>query len=218
MKNKLTDAELKERKRIRDKARYEKNKEKFLQRCKEYKQKNKEHLAISNKNYHQKNKETIKERKQLTYLKNKHKSKIKNKIWRENNKEHILEYNRNYYNTRMINDNLFKLKNIIRASIRHSFKRTNYNKNSKTIEILGCTFEDFKIYLESKFETWMNWDNYGSYNGEFNYGWDIDHIIPLSKGTSEENIVKLNHFTNLQPLCSKVNRDIKIDKLSNFFS
>jgi hypothetical protein len=25
----------------------------------------------------------------------------------------------------------------------------------------------------------MNWGNYGKYNGEINYGWDIDHIIPL---------------------------------------
>jgi 5-methylcytosine-specific restriction endonuclease McrA len=48
-----------------------------------------------------------------------------------------------------------------------------------------------------------------------NYGWDIDHIIPISSAGSEENIIKLNHYTNLQPLCSKINRDIKKDKLQN---
>ena len=82
-------------------------------------------------------------------------------------------------------------------------------KSKKSQEILGCSFEDFKAYLESKFEFWMNWENYGLYNGEVNYGWDIDHIIPLSSAKLEEEIVKLNHYTNLQPLCSKVNRDIK---------
>ena len=57
----------------------------------------------------------------------------------------------------------------------------------------------------------MSWNNKGLYNGEFNFGWDIDHIIPLSSGKTEEDIIKLNHYTNLQPLCSRINRDIKKD-------
>ena len=59
----------------------------------------------------------------------------------------------------------------------------------------------------------MSWDNYGLYNGELNYGWDIDHIIPLASATTEKELLKLNHFTNLQPLCSKINRDIKRDTI-----
>lgn len=55
----------------------------------------------------------------------------------------------------------------------------------------------------------MTWDNYGLYNGELNYGWDLDHIVPISSASSQDDIIKLNHFTNFQPLCSKVNRDIK---------
>ena len=58
----------------------------------------------------------------------------------------------------------------------------------------------------------MTWDNKGLYNGQLNYGWDIDHITPLSKAKTVEDIIKLNHYTNLQPLCSKVNRDIKKNK------
>ena len=61
----------------------------------------------------------------------------------------------------------------------------------------------------------MTWENKGLYNGELNHGWDIDHIIPLSTALTEEDLVKLNHYTNLQPLCSKVNRDIKRDKITN---
>lgn len=67
--------------------------------------------------------------------------------------------------------------------------------------------------MESKFEDWMSWDNQGLYNGELNYGWDIDHIIPISTAKNEEDIIRLNHYTNLQPLCSKVNRDIKRDTI-----
>ena len=59
----------------------------------------------------------------------------------------------------------------------------------------------------------MNWDNYGKYNGQTDFGWDIDHIIPLDTAQTIEEIIKLNHHTNLQPLCSKVNRDIKRNKI-----
>lgn len=59
----------------------------------------------------------------------------------------------------------------------------------------------------------MTWKNRGLYNGELNYGWDIDHIIPSSSAASEEEIIRLNHYTNLQPLCSRINRNIKKDKL-----
>ena len=54
----------------------------------------------------------------------------------------------------------------------------------------------------------MTWENRGLYNGEFNYGWDIDHIIPTSSANTIEEIYRLNHYSNLKPLCSKVNRDI----------
>ena len=64
------------------------------------------------------------------------------------------------------------------------------------------------------FEPWMNWENKGLYNGKLNYGWDIDHKIPVSSATTEEELVKLNHYTNLQPLCSKINRDIKKNKIT----
>jgi len=56
-------------------------------------------------------------------------------------------------------------------------------------------------------------NNQGKYNGKLNYGWDMDHIIPIASAESEEDIIKLNHYTNLQPLCSFVNRVIKRDNL-----
>jgi len=115
--------------------------------------------------------------------------------------------------TRKEIDLLYKLKCNMRSMISNSFKRNGYNKKTKTYEILGCSFEEFKEHLESMFESWMNWDNRGLYNGELNYGWDIDHIIPLDTATCEVDIIRLNHYTNLQPLCSKVNRDVKINKI-----
>jgi hypothetical protein len=108
----------------------------------------------------------------------------------------------------------YKIKNNVRKRIRDAIKRkypTEYI--TPTEEILGCKIEAFREHLESKFEPWMTWENYGLYNGEFNYGWDIDHITPLSQANTVEGIYELNHYENLQPLCSKINRDIKSSRL-----
>lgn len=99
-------------------------------------------------------------------------------------------------------------------TIYDSFKNNGYKKSSKTESILGCSFDDFKLYLESKFEPWMTWENRGLYNGELKYGWDIDHIIPISSAESEDDVIRLNHYTNLQPLCSYTNRYIKRDSIN----
>jgi hypothetical protein len=113
---------------------------------------------------------------------------------------------------RLKTDPLFKLTCNIRSLISSSIKRGYSKKSKKTTEILGCNFEEFKTYIESKFETWMSWEKYGRYNGELNYGWDIDHIIPISSAKTEEDVINLNHYTNFQPLCGYTNRYIKRDK------
>jgi hypothetical protein len=121
---------------------------------------------------------------------------------------------RNNHLRRLENDPLYKLRISYYRRINKCIKRFD-TKDVKFLENLGCSLEELKIFLESKFEPWMNWNNYGKYNGEINYGWDIDHIIPLSIAKSEEEIYKLSHYTNLQPLCSKFNRDIKKDKIKS---
>ena len=94
-----------------------------------------------------------------------------------------------------------------------SVKRNGYSKKTKTHQILGCSFEEFRDHIEKQFEPWMNWGNHGKYNGQPNFGWDFDHIIPHSSAVTEEEVIKLNHYTNLQPLCSHINRDIKRDNI-----
>jgi len=55
----------------------------------------------------------------------------------------------------------------------------------------------------------MSWDNYGLYDGSENYGWDLDHIIPISSAITEEQVLKLSLYENIQPLCSFQNRVLK---------
>lgn len=179
--------------------------EKRTKQIKDYYLANKEIIKLKRIKYLEDNKEKITKQKKENYLLNQTKIIKKQKEWNINNKDKINTYRKNRFN----NEPLFKLKINVKNLIGNSFRNNGYFKLSKTQEILGCTYEQLKLHLESKFEPWMNWDNRGLYNGELNYGWDIDHIIPLDNATTEEDIINLNNYTNLQPLCGYTNRHIK---------
>jgi hypothetical protein len=56
----------------------------------------------------------------------------------------------------------------------------------------------------------MDWNNKGKRNvSQPQQCWDIDHIIPISSAKTEEDLIRLNHYTNLRPLCSYTNRWVK---------
>jgi len=76
---------------------------------------------------------------------------------------------------------------------------TKIYKNNTTFEIVGGTPEIIKEHIEKQFRDGMTWDNYGF------RGWHIDHIIPLSSANTEEEVYKLCHYTNLQPLWANEN-------------
>jgi hypothetical protein len=135
-----------------------------------------------------------------------------NKKRKEENPERFKEIYSKWDREKRKNDPLYKFKKNFTNKLRKSLKSWG-GKNTRTISILGLSINDFRLHLENQFEPWMNWDNYGLYNGEFNYGCDIDHIIPTSTATTQDYMVKLNHYTNLKPLCSKINRDIKRDNI-----
>jgi hypothetical protein len=156
-----------------------------------------------------KKQEEIREKQKEYYLKNKEIINGINKEYYKNNKKKLIEHAIKYRKNRESFDVLYKLTNRLRSLIGNSLRKNGYTKKTKTYQILGCTFEDFKQHLESQFEPWMSWENYGKYNGEFSYGWDIDHVIPQSSSKTEDELLKLNHHSNLKPLCSKINRDIK---------
>jgi hypothetical protein len=195
--------------KISKKKYYEDNKESIKEYNKTYREDNKDKIKHSNKKYYEKNKDKIMEK----YFDNRENELIRMKNWKKLNRKKLSEYQNNYYKERKKIDPVFKLRDSVRKLIRVSLINKGIKKNSKTQLIIGCSFEEFKQYLESKFEPWMNWDNKGLYNGTPNYGWDIDHIIPNSSANNEEEIYKLNHYTNLQPLCSYINRDIKKNKV-----
>ena len=163
-------------------------------RTKTWVNENKSKRAEYIKNYSEINAETINKKSRTYYANNRTKA-IQNSI--------------NYKKNRRKTDEVFRLADNIRKAILQSFSGINQKKTSKTLLILGCSFKDFKLYIEAQFKPWQTWDNYGKYNGTLNYGWDIDHIKPICKAKTVEDVIRLNHYTNFQPLCSYTNRHIK---------
>ena len=158
-----------------------------------------------------KTKEEINQYKKEWSEKNKERLKEKRKLYYEENKLLISEKHKK----RITDDPIYALSVLLRKNINKAFRKRGFEKENNTTKILGCTFEEFKQHLENQFEPWMNWVNRGKYNGTPNFGWDVDHIIPTSKVETIEDVIKLNHYTNLQPLCSYINRDVKVDKVQN---
>lgn len=111
-------------------------------------------------------------------------------------KKKISEASLKYY-FKNIDDPLFKTTHRIRGLIRSSLKRYNYSKNSRTAHILGVEFDEFREYIEGKFEKNMSWDNHGE--------WELDHIIPISSAKNIQEIYDLNYFLNFQPLWENEN-------------
>ena len=167
----------------------EKNKEKLKEKRKEYREKNKEKIKKKAKVYRENNKEKLIQYRQN----NKEKLNEYHKEWFQNNKEKINEY----YKIKKQANSLFKLRCNIASLICSCFKKQGYTKQSKTYKILGCTYEEFKIHLENQFTDGMTWENQGE--------WHLDHIYPVSLAKDEEELIKLNHYTNFQPLWAEDN-------------
>jgi hypothetical protein len=157
--------------------------------------------------YSQNNKEKVHKIKQKYVDNNKEKVKKSKKDWFNKNTDYQNKWVIYKYN----NEPLFKLINIMRARTRLFFKSKNLKKQNSTLEIIGCAPVLLKEHLENQFTEGMSWDNHGQ------YGWHIDHIIPLSSAKTEEEIYKLSHYTNLQPLWAKDNLK-KGDKILTFLS
>ena len=151
-------------------------------------------------------------RKRIEYLKHREQYLKRSREWSMENREKIRETNRKYSkNLKNINLLLY-LKRTISSNVRMSLK--GKKKNSTHI-IIGCTINEFKNHIEKQFLKWMTWENYGNnkHPENFNESWDFDHIIPIAFAKTEEDIIKLNHWSNFQPLCSKYNRYIKRDTI-----
>lgn len=181
----------------------QKNREKILKRQKKWREENKELIRDIRRNYLDKNKDILNKKKRDRYKENPEYYKAQRDKRKEEHKEYMKKYykenkeklrrKRNEYKAkRRMHDELFALSERIGHRIRSGFRNNGFIKKSYTEQILGCSCEFFKEYIESQFTEGMSWDNRSE--------WHLDHIVPISYANTEEEVIRLNHYTNFQPL------------------
>ena len=124
----------------------------------------------------------------------------KGKIYYSNNRDKILNTTAQYKKSKSKSDPSFKLIKNLRDRQGAVLKgRCSTTKN------LGCDSEFLRQYIQSMWEPWMDWNNYGIKEGY----WSVDHILPLSSFDRNEDgewdihsdyNKKLIHYTNLRPM------------------
>jgi hypothetical protein len=150
-----------------------------------------------NKEYHAKyrknNRDLIIESKRKHKLKDPDRYRALGEIYRSRRREKILAYE----SRRLKEDPLFALAHLCRSRIRSIFKAKKVPKTQKSRDLIGCDWGTLKLHFESRFSDGMSWGNRGL--------WHIDHIVPLALAKSLDEVIKLCHYTNLQPLWAKDN-------------
>ena len=142
-----------------------------------------------------------------------------NKNYKKEHKSEISVYNKNYniVNRKQIQIRQTKyLSNLRKTSPSYKFStvmrtkmgklmRGDIKKSARTTELLGCTFDKFKKWIEFQIDTYntkndIDINNHGSV-------WDLDHVIPCANFTFEtkrEQKICFN-WSNYQPLKKKEN-------------
>jgi hypothetical protein len=164
------------------------------------------------KRNHKKLLQYLKEYRKINKLKLKEKRNLRKKLYPELIKQIAKRHYNKYKNTHFFKNkrriaknkkyktNLqFQIKERLSARLIIALK--NNIKSSRAIELLGCSLNEFKIYLKNKFIKNMTWKKF--MNGKIH----IDHIKPcrLFDLSKVEEQRKCFHYTNLQPLWAKDN-------------
>jgi hypothetical protein len=184
--------------------RYEKKLSEERKRIKEIKIKEKETIKLQKLELKKIRDEKRLENERLKYEKKLRKQEyINSDEYRNKIESRKKEIGRLKYKKRMENP-LYRFRKKISTNIRNSIVRQGYSKESSACQILGDEWEVVYEYFSNLFLEGMSWENHGE--------WHIDHIIPISTAKSEEEIIRLSHYTNLQPLWAEDNL-LKSNKL-----
>lgn len=226
----------------------EANKEQIKEYNKLYREKNKEKIALYQKEYHEKNKEwknanakehskqryhniknndpekyqkIVDAKKEYTAL-NREKSRLIKSKWVKNNPEKDRALKAKNQKKRYKEDLGFKLRSNVSKSIWGYIKKNGSSKNKQSFaKFLPYTIQTLISHLESQFEPWMTWENWGKYKAKTHNekpNWQIDHIIPVSyfKFTSMDSkeFRMCWSLKNLRPLDARKNMS-KRNKIEN---
>lgn len=177
----------------KSKENYRKNRDARLDYLKSYREEHREKLREQSRAAYWDEPEKHREYSRQYYKNNRESARASQKIYNNKNRE-MLRKRANEYRKIPHNKIASNYRNRIREILgaKHGYKY---------IDILGCTKDEFKTYLEERFEDGMTWENHG------HDGWHIDHIIPCCMFDLEDEyqLRKCFHYTNMQPLWAEDN-------------
>jgi len=149
------------------------------------------------KKWREENPERYRDKQKKWQIDNREKANYNASAWRKRNVEKVREINNEYTKKRRKSDSLYALKSRVRNLTAQAFRLSGFSKKSQSCKYLGCEWEFLKRYIEQRFQEGMTWENRSE--------WHIDHIIPLASAKTETQLIKLFHYTNLQPLWAEQN-------------
>ena len=135
---------------------------------------------------------------------------VVNKQWRKQNRSKVRANMKQWKSNN-------RLRVLISDTIRRALLREGSSKEGQSIfNHLPYTLEELIAHLETLFEPWMTWDNWGQYkpstwnnNDQSTWTWQIDHIIPQVafpySSMTDANFQKCWALDNLRPLSAKQN-------------
>lgn len=184
------------------------NLEERRERDRKYNAENKERRRLYMKWYRETFPDKIKEASKAWFLANREHALEKSKIHYHANKhkEHVKERARTLKRVRRQTDPVYAMRCRVSRLISIGITSGGYTKKSKTQDILGCTWLEFKSHIERQFLKGMSWDNRSE--------WELDHIVPMSTAKTEQEVFRLNHHTNLRPLWKSENKS-KSNKITH---
>jgi len=161
---------------------------------------NREHVTARKRAAYKANIGSERERARAYYEANRETERARARRFFEANPTYRLDYERARYET----DEQWRIRKILRARLAAIVKRGMGKKLGSTLELLGCSLEEFRTHIESQWAPGMSWDNLG-HVGDV---WHIDHIKPCASFdlTDIDQQRACFHYTNLQPLWAEENQ------------
>ena len=189
-----------------------KNRDKKREQDRKYREANREKVRATHKAWRDKNQERINEQQREKYKENPQVFSDRAKRYRETHKEQVKESNKryrqenkqkrtDYERIRRQTDPIYRFRTSFRCLISGYLRKKGYNGGKNVWEVVGCDFDTFLEYIQKQFEEGMTIENYGHSKG----CWNVDHIVPIYNAKTDEDLERLNHYSNLRPMWASDN-------------
>jgi hypothetical protein len=174
-----------------------KHKERLNRKSREYNAKNKEKRKLHWKQYDLRNRDARRQAFREYYAKHKDRLNANRITYFHKHKRQQMTACTRRTMARYHSDGVYRLQWNVRAGISQALR--GKNKSTKSMQLVGCSLQFLKGYLEGQFKKGMTWDNYGK--------WHVDHVMPCASFdlSLPEEQRRCFHYTNLQPMWGEDN-------------